>query len=241
MKCAYKQVLAKMDEERLDKQESKAVGYALALALKTAKEQFGYDRDELISLLNGMYSIASESFEYYADDKAERYDVETVPFIEYGLKRRIEASDCDVTAIEKQYMFVDSDLSMVYSDSRYNRRQIRDAENRLAILLNRELSLKPYWYSFLTYMAEDLEIAGEELTKFYTAIREEYRKVWLNYLYMRPAMDMRLSQAVNSLLKEMSDFGVDIDTRTNKEREQDKANEENEETDSNENNESEEK
>lgn len=222
MKCAYKLMMARQDSDRMDKQENKAIAYTLALALQTAKDVFSYSPDDLKDLLNGMYSVASDAFEYYADDKAQRYDAETVPFIEQGLKNRIEASECDVTEIEKPYWFSMADMP---ARAKYDRELRSKFRSRLGILLDRELSLKPYWYSFLVYMAEDKEIDGAELTKFYTELRKQYYEVWGWYLELLPRKDAALAKEVDRLLKEMSDMGVEIDTRTNKERKADKEKE----------------
>lgn len=215
MTCAYKRELAKRDNERFDNQERTVVVYAHALALLIAEEQFHYDIETLNSLEHEMFLKASEGFKDYKDDDAGRYDSETVPFMEYGFKNRLEASGIEPDKIEKQYDLMNVAPPAVSKFSHSHRRIFASRQDAVRC---REVVLKAYWYAFMLCLAEDYGVEGIPLQNFYTELRSRYYNLWQHYLYLSRESDRYLSNQVHSIIKECTDKGIKVTIDTGKEK-----------------------
>lgn len=205
MKCAYKQTIEKMNNERFDNQEKTVVLYAHCLALLTAEKCFGFDAEKLNTLEKDMYIKATEGFMDYKDEDAENYDSDTVPFLEHGFRNRLEASGVDVKGIEHKF-----DVSAVKAPSliKVSHSHRRVYESRLNVVKSREVQLKAYWYSLMLCLAEDYGIEGEELANFYCDLRERYYKLWQHYLYLSQESDRYLSAEVHKTINACKDKGI---------------------------------
>lgn len=222
MKCAYKQELAKQrqarDEEGLIEQEHKARANLFALALLTAKDQFGFNNEQLKKMLDGMFEEAGDAFDHYRDESEEDYDPNTVPFLLQGFINQLDALEVDVRDIEKSHVFTLPDTTY------WSEKRKASLAGRLDVLKDREVSFRAYMYSFMLYLYHEYEYEGEKLTAYYNEVLDWYYKTWDMYLLCNYTQDSFLKYQVDGrILKVKIQHGIDLDWATDvKEKETEK-------------------
>ncbi len=209
MKCAYKQEIAKQrqarDELKLINQEHTARADLFALALLTARDQFGFDKDQLKQMLDGMFEEAGDAFEHYKDETEKEYDPNTVPFLLQGFINQLDALEVDVRAIEKWHHH--SLPETIY----WSNRRRATLEGRMDVLEDRKISYRAYMYAFCLYLYHEYEYEGKKLSAYYNEVLNRYYKTWDMYVLCNDQQDSFLTYQVHGhILDVKKQFNIDL-------------------------------
>lgn len=203
MNCNWRRAKQEKALETLNKQESDALTYCLALGCEFCRNLRNFGQGRLNDLIRGMYLELQDHFEKYREDDEEQFTKEQVPFLYTGLRNQIVPL-VDVDEIEKRYAF----------DPKYGgwkggmEKEKRDI--RYQLLMDRERMYRSFWYAMMLYLWRTYNWGEDRLTRFYGFVRQSYLTIFKEYLAGTAVKDAWIAKTTAAMVKKYTDLGVEF-------------------------------
>lgn len=203
MKVNWRKAQREQALETINKQESDALTFCLALGCEFCRNLRNFGQGRLNDLIRGMYMELADNFEKYREDDEQEFSKEQVPFLYTGLRNQV-MSLINVNKAETWCAF----------DPHYGgfktgmEREKRDG--RYQLLMDRERMFRSFWYAMMLYLWRTYGWGEDRLSRFYGFVRQTYLTVFQEYLACSPEKDAWIQKKMTEMIKKYTDLGVEF-------------------------------